>query len=136
MSKNKDFIIKDDVLIKYIGSSNFVIVPNNVKIIAENAFCDCDFIDKIEFPKSIIQIKEHAFTNCKSLKCISLYGKNLDFPLFPFENCPSIEKIIIEVDTFFDFKLFSKLPENLILHIFSNGIFQTSCFNSVFNPHS
>lgn len=61
---DKDFEIKDGVLIKCHSEDKVIIVPDGVKRIASNAFVDMN-IDKIVFPNSLEVISDNAFSNCR-----------------------------------------------------------------------
>ena len=53
---NKDFIIEDGVLEKYLGAGGDVIIPDNVTKIGSSAFKDCTCMTSIIIPDSVIRI--------------------------------------------------------------------------------
>lgn len=67
-----DFVIQDDVLIKYNGNSKHVIIPDNVIGIDENAFTGTEFVTKITIPGSIKTIEWEYLSSCSNLKEIIL----------------------------------------------------------------
>ena len=76
-----DFICDGQVLKKYTGTSLKVIIPDNIKIIDENAFKDSR-LEEIIFNDSLEEINDYAFRNCnfkilnfpKSLKKIGKFA--------------------------------------------------------------
>ena len=51
---------------------NSYIIPNDVKIIGEGAFEDCDNLTSVTIPNSVTTIASRAFFECENLKDISL----------------------------------------------------------------
>ena len=66
-----DFIIENNVLTKYTGNSETVIVPEDVKSIGENAFWRSE-IKKVKLPSKLRSIKNQAFANCSELTEIEI----------------------------------------------------------------
>ena len=78
-NNQKDFVIKAGKLIEYNGTSDTVVVPSEVQIIAKGAFSKADWDDfemagsnikKILLPSSVTQIEEFAFHNCQNLTVV------------------------------------------------------------------
>lgn len=67
----KDFIIIQDVLVKYVGNAHIVNIPDNVKIIGRNAFKNQTKITKVLLPDSVIEIQDSAFERCISVTYIT-----------------------------------------------------------------
>jgi len=67
----KDFEIKAGTLVKYIGESQEVVIPDIVTVIGEKAFYGLN-ITKVVLPKGLVSIKKEAFMNCKMLTDISI----------------------------------------------------------------
>lgn len=72
---NRDFKIEDDVLVKYNGDDETVIIPAGVVEIGDYAFESCNSVKSIEFPNTLEKIGEGAFFRCKSLESVEIpYG--------------------------------------------------------------
>ena len=78
---DKDFIMEDGVLTKYIGYGEDIIIPDGVRIIKENAFVNPEKITGISLPKS--------FTGDV---CGALGPTVYDF----FQQFPNLKKISVE----------------------------------------
>lgn len=110
----KEFIIKHDMLIKYLGENLQVEIPPQVKTIAKGAFSNSDVkqiilsketakieslafdlssIMQIYIPNSSIEIESEAFYKCDMLEDISFtqYAKNnATINNGAFVDCPKI----------------------------------------------
>ena len=64
---HSDFLIKDNVLTKYIGQGGDVIVPDGITRIRNNAFLNCDKVTSITLPNGIEFIGTKAFAGCNGL---------------------------------------------------------------------
>lgn len=70
--KNKDFIIKNGVLIKYVGRHRKINIPSSVKLIASHAFGQEVLVREVTFHKKLKKICAEAFYCCPNLVKISL----------------------------------------------------------------
>jgi uncharacterized protein involved in tolerance to divalent cations len=70
--EDKDFVIINDNLCKYIGDAEIVSIPQNVKTIGAFAFKDKTKIKKINLNEGLEVIEESAFERCLSLAYITL----------------------------------------------------------------
>lgn len=68
MSKNENFKISNDVLIKYVGIEKDVVVPEGVTVIGEKAFYERKDVESVVIPEGVKEIRENAFEGCCSLK--------------------------------------------------------------------
>ena len=90
----KNFIIKNNVLIKYTGKNKKVVVPSEVTEIGYRAFYNAD-IKSVELPSSVKKINDQAFEFCSSLSKINLssveeIGKNA------FSHTDSLKKLTLD----------------------------------------
>ena len=68
---NRDFIIENGVLIKYVGGGGEVVIPDGVSAIGDEAFILCAGLTSIAIPSSVTTIGERAFGGCKDLTSIT-----------------------------------------------------------------
>lgn len=61
--KTKDFIIENDVLVKYTGKDESVIIPDGIRKIGRSAF-NGSGISWVQFPESLEEIGDWAFNEC------------------------------------------------------------------------
>lgn len=55
-----DFETRDGTLVRYLGDDNFIVVPEGVTSIGENAFAGCD-LSWVMLPDTLMHIGERAF---------------------------------------------------------------------------
>lgn len=70
--EERDFIIIQDTLVKYVGNARIVYIPNSVRIIGKDAFKNQTKITKIIIPESVEEIQESAFERCIQIQYIIL----------------------------------------------------------------
>jgi hypothetical protein len=99
-AKNSDFQIKDNVLIKYNGTAEHVVIPNGVVSIEESSFSGNKKVKSIIMPNSVTEIKRYtgydnrgAFAGCTSLSSISLSNNLTYIGSYAFEDCSSLKSI-------------------------------------------
>lgn len=92
---NTDFVIKEGVLQKYLGSEKDIIVPEGVTSIAEWAFQGNETMESIHFPEGITAIKSWAFADCKKLESIKLPESLTELGTQTFMNCKTLNEITI-----------------------------------------
>ena len=117
---NEEFVIENDVLVKYNGTDEEVIIPENVRVIGEeafqqnalrkvvipervqeierNAFLGCALLQEIELPSSLKKIGGSAFLGCFSLKRVRIPADLLEQvrKRHPFGACPKLKEENIE----------------------------------------
>lgn len=102
-AKTNDFQIKDNVLVKYNGREEKVVIPDGVTAIKYNAFLGNTKIKSVIIPNSVTKIEEGnanggiygAFANCTSLSSISLPNKLIGIGDFAFYGCTSLKNITL-----------------------------------------
>lgn len=88
--KTNDFIIKEGIVVKYLGNNENVIIPKGVRGLASCLFWDNQVIKQVDLPDSIVSIGGDTFYNCSNLEKVNIpinckfMGNN------PFAGCPKI----------------------------------------------
>ncbi len=59
--ENSDFLILDEILIRYNGSKENVVIPNTVSRIVKNAFKNCSTFKSVTIPDNVTRIDWNAF---------------------------------------------------------------------------
>ena len=85
------FTLSGNVLVKYSGIDKIVTIPDGVVEIADNAFKDNNYIETVNFSNDVRVIGESAFENCNSLVKIHNYEKIEYYKKNSFKNCGLIE---------------------------------------------
>ncbi|OPY34227.1 MAG: hypothetical protein A4E32_00499 [Methanomassiliicoccales archaeon PtaU1.Bin124] len=67
-----DFLVKNDVLLKYIGKEKNVVIPHGIEKIESGAFWNCTFLEEITIPDGVRSIGGDAFIYCDNLKMINI----------------------------------------------------------------
>ena len=86
-----DFIIEENRIMKYIGNSKIVIVPDGIEELESSSFWDNQSIEEVVLPPTLKNMGGDTFYNCKNLRKINipcsveLMGNN------PFAGCPLIK---------------------------------------------
>ena len=90
----EDFIIIDNVLLKYMSKDRNPKVPEGVTRIFKMAFRYAD-IDSVEFPSTLLEIDQLAFAR-SAIKTVTIPKNVKKIGLQAFDNCPMLEKVVIE----------------------------------------
>ena len=78
MTSSKDFHIEGNILIRYTGDDEQVVIPEEVTQIGKEAFYSCSDITSVTIPNSITSIENSAFEGCLNLHAIPEYNINFD----------------------------------------------------------
>lgn len=97
LSNDDGFIIINNVLQEYIGHSQKAVIPDDVEIIAENAFqgIRCTELEEIVMPETVHTIKDYAFYYCYNLRRIKLPENMVYIGDNAFSDCEKLESIMI-----------------------------------------
>jgi hypothetical protein len=90
-----DFKIENGILIKYVGSSESVVIPDFVTSIGDQAFLGCEGITSITLPDSVNYIGSSAFKGCSRLTDINLPRRLTNIGKHTFDGCSSLKSISI-----------------------------------------
>lgn len=92
---SKDFQIEKDVLKRYIGTDDHVLVPDTVAAIGDGAFKNQKKIITVTLPESITSIGHYAFTGCRSLTSIEIPDNVTTIGDYAFKGCKRLPVIDI-----------------------------------------
>jgi len=117
-----DFEVENDVLLKYSGNDENVIIPAGIIKIESGAFWNCTFISTVYIPETVHSIGGDAFVYCTNLLKINLPSSLNEIGDDPFAGCLSI-RIENDSDAFIleNGVLFDREKKRLI-HYNSNNI--------------
>lgn len=84
-------ITNDGILEKYIEEEGVteVVIPDCVKEIGEQAFCNCSNLTRITIPDSVTSIGSGAFRSCQNLTSITIPDSVADIGEGAFDGCDS-----------------------------------------------
>lgn len=80
---------------KYKGNDKIVNIPDNVTIIADRAFLDCNDITNVTIPDSITSIERYAFSGCTSLTNITIPDSVISIGDAAFCSCTGLTNITL-----------------------------------------
>ena len=116
--KNDDFKIEGNILVKYLGTAENVIIPqgiraicggafhenktvksiflpNGVEVVGKAAFYDCSSLTDISLPNTLKKIEDYAFFSCESLTAIQFPYKLVKIGERAFNQCKALTSIEI-----------------------------------------
>lgn len=94
----RDFIIEDNILIKYVGHAKNVKIPDCVEVIQESAFKDHTEVEKIIFPPNLKEIQTSAFERCLNLSSIVLPKSLVKIDSRAFNRCFNANYLALSPD--------------------------------------
>ena len=90
-----DFIIKSNVLTKYVGTSPYVNIPDGVIGISESAFLNRSYVKDVSIPNTVTFIGDFAFDGCHALARINIPEGVTSIAHMSFKDCVSLTEISI-----------------------------------------
>lgn len=86
----EDFLIKDGVLIAYLGDNGVVAIPDEVSAIGDYAFCNYQGLTEIFFPDGVLSVGDYAFQNCSGLQTMTISDEVTCIGTYAFGGCSSL----------------------------------------------
>lgn len=120
-----EFEVKNDILLKYSGEDENVVIPYGIVKIESGAFWNCTLITSVNIPDTVISIGGDAFVYCTNLKTINIPSSLKEMGDDPFAGCPSLEiknysdALILENGVLFD------CSKKILIHYNSNNTRKT-----------
>ncbi len=93
--RDNGFMIKDGVLIKYIGTETEITIPNSVTEIGERAFEDCTGLTSVTIGNSVTSIGNSAFYGCRGLTSVTFGSSVTSIGDWAFSYCTGLKSITI-----------------------------------------
>lgn len=87
---NNDFIIEENRVMKYLGKSKVVVVPNGITELESSSFWDNQYIEEIILPETLENLGGDTFYYCKNLKKITIPKNVKIMGNNPFAGCPKV----------------------------------------------
>ncbi|MDD4291261.1 MAG: leucine-rich repeat protein [Clostridia bacterium] len=88
----KEFIVENGVLTKYLGAGGDIVIPAGVKsiatatMLANGVFANNSLITGVTFPEGFEKVGKFAFCNCTNLKTLNGLGADVVFEDYTFNN--------------------------------------------------
>ncbi|QHQ59503.1 leucine-rich repeat protein [Anaerocolumna sedimenticola] len=96
-SNEKDFVIKDGVLTRYVGEGGDVVVPDGVEAIGQNAFNRSYIMNKtitsVILPDSVTAIGNLSFYSCDNLESVKMSDSVKSIGREAFFGCTNLTEI-------------------------------------------
>ncbi len=90
-----DYIVENNVLLKYIGHKTDIVIPDGVNEIADNTFSGLDSIETLYVPEGVKSIGRRAFENCTSLREVTLPDSLEYLGDYAFVDCHSLTSVTL-----------------------------------------
>ena len=106
-----DFLIDGSTLVRYVGQSEYVRIPDGIINIGAESFHNARVVS-VEIPDSVTEIREGAFSGCERLERIRLSTRLLVIRKNAFQSCVSLSDISLPASLQeIDRAAFSACPE-------------------------
>ena len=90
---SNDFQIENGTLVKYIGDSERVVIPEDIVAIGPSAFQDCTILSEVIMPDCVEMVGINAFEGCINLKKVSFSNSLVSIGDNAFRECTSLIEI-------------------------------------------
>lgn len=95
LKKQYGFVIVNDILLRYTGDAENVVVPQGTKVIGCKAFAGCQHVKNITLPDSLIRIENYAFLGCTALERMDIPHGTTWLGKSVFDQCSNLHSIVI-----------------------------------------
>ncbi len=138
LKEYNDFVTKDDVLVKYLGYSKDVVIPDGVTGIHEYTFRDKN-ISSLVIPDSVTNIGYDTFYGCSSLTDVYYNGSiedwcNIYFPSTAANPMSTAKNFYILDENNSYYRLTNLIIPNSVTTINNNTFYGFDCLSSVSIP--
>lgn len=90
-----EFTIEGDTITKYNGNGGYLVIPEGVKHIADNAFYGNEKITGISLPASVTSIGNSAFNGCNNLESVTIPSSITSIGVSAFANCTALSSVTL-----------------------------------------
>ncbi|NBH70803.1 leucine-rich repeat domain-containing protein [Clostridiaceae bacterium] len=92
---NHHFHIQDDILLRYEGKEESVIVPEGIRTIGEGAFKACVSLKEVTLPPGLSRILAGAFKGCRKLEKIEIPQGASEIGDYAFHRCHCLREAVL-----------------------------------------
>lgn len=93
--KQGDFVIVNNILLRYQGEGEDVVIPDHVTSICDRAFYECRHVESVIIPKSVTEIGNKTFWYCIRLKKVLLPDSMTKIHTSAFGNCWNLKRVVL-----------------------------------------
>ena len=95
---DSDFLIKDGVLVGYLGTDTEITIPENVTAIGASVFQNRTNLTSVEIPNTVTSIGDYAFRGCTALTMVDLPDALTTIGGYAFNGCTALNGELILPD--------------------------------------
>ena len=94
-SRESGLVIKNGVLIEYLGKDTSITIPDSVTSIGSNAFYNCTDLTSVTIPNSVTSIGTSAFNGCSGLTSVTIGNSVTSIGGSSFSGCSGLTSVTI-----------------------------------------